>query len=134
MADYYTQMVVAPLIPKDLVTPEVDTMLTDFNITIESGSATEFYLYSDEYSGNAWGFSETGEEVHHSEDDLVAMFQDLIKASEGRLKWISLESAHTCSKMRSDGFGGSAVLITANKVRYMGTTPWIEQQISELGE
>lgn len=43
------------------------------------------------------------------------LFQDIVRRS-ATLKSVSIEAAFTCSKMRSDGFGGMAMLITADDV------------------
>lgn len=42
-------------------------------------------------------------------------FQDIVKRSK-TLRYISVLTAFTCSKMRLDGFGGMAVLITADAI------------------
>ena len=41
---------------------------------------------------------------------------------------LGLEIAHTCSKPRIDGFGGSAAFITKDNIRWGGTSAWLADQ------
>ena len=50
-----------------------------------------------------------------------AIFQDIVRRSSS-LRYVTAVSAFTCSKMRPDGFGGMAVLITANTVMGKSTS------------
>jgi hypothetical protein len=53
------------------------------------------------------------------------------------LRYVTAVSAFTCSKMRPDGFGGMAVLITADGVIGKSTSDIIEdflRDILEMGE
>jgi hypothetical protein len=58
--------------------------------------------------------------------------QDIVKRSR-TLLYISVVTAFTCSRMRPDGFGGMAVLITADAVRGKSTNDLIEEFLSEVG-
>ena len=58
------------------------------------------------------------------------IFQDVVKRSA--LDYIEVESAWSCSKMLSDGFGGSATLITAGDIEHMSTSDFLEQAIAKL--
>ena len=44
-----------------------------------------------------------------------SVFQDIIRRSP-TLRYVTAVSAFTCSRMRPDGFGGMAVVITAAEV------------------
>jgi hypothetical protein len=59
-----------------------------------------------------------------------AIFQDIIRRST-TLKYVTAVSAFTCSKMRPDGFGGMAVLITADTVMGKSTTDIVEDFLNE---
>jgi hypothetical protein len=59
--------------------------------------------------------------------DLVRIF--LCKFDE---KPWSFEWANTCSKLRTDGFGGGAGFVTKDKVEFFTTNHWIEDKIEEL--
>ena len=49
------------------------------------------------------------------------IFQDIVRRSPS-LRYVTAVSAFTCSKMRPDGFGGRAVLITADTVMGKSTS------------
>jgi hypothetical protein len=50
-----------------------------------------------------------------------SIFQDIVRRS-ATLRYVTAVSAFTCSKMRPDGFGGMAVLITADRVMGKSTS------------
>lgn len=58
------------------------------------------------------------------------IFQDIVQRSA--LDYIEVETAWTCSKMRPDGFGGAATLITADAIESVSTAGWLEQAIAGL--
>lgn len=133
MADYYSQAIFQPSIPKHLLTDEDRRFIEAFSITLEPDGEDKFYLYADEWCCNGYLDSEEldGEEIELTEDDLLNRFQKIIRRSSGELLWISKESAYTCSKMRPDGFGGGAIFITADDIQYSFTGQWLEERISE---
>jgi transposase len=59
-------------------------------------------------------------------------FQDIVKRS-GTLPYISIAVAFTCSKMRPDGFGGVAVLVTRDVICGKSTSDLLEDLISDAG-
>jgi hypothetical protein len=60
------------------------------------------------------------------------IFQDILRRSTS-LRYVTAVSSFTCSKMRPDGFGGMAVLITAETVIGKSTTDLIEEFLIEAG-
>jgi hypothetical protein len=58
--------------------------------------------------------------------------QDVVKRSQ-TLVYLTVVAAFTCSRMRLDGFGGMAVLITADAIRGKSTNDLIEDFLSEAG-
>jgi hypothetical protein len=58
------------------------------------------------------------------------IFQDIVRRSRS-LRYVTAVSAFTCSKMRPDGFGGMAVLITAAAVMGKSTSDIIEDFLNE---
>jgi hypothetical protein len=58
------------------------------------------------------------------------MFQDIVRRSN-TLRYVTAVSALTCSKMRPDGFGGMAMLITASKIMGKSTSDIIEDFLNE---
>lgn len=133
MADYYSQAVFQPSIPKHLITDEDRRFIEAFSITFEADGEDKFYLYADEWCCNGYldPVEPGGEEIELTEDDLLNRFQEIIRRSNGELPWISKESAYTCSKMRPDGYGGGAIFISADDIQYCFTGQWLEQRISE---
>jgi hypothetical protein len=60
-------------------------------------------------------------ELDFSDRCWETIFQDIVRRSPG-LRYVTAVSAFTCSKMRPDGFGGRAVLITADTVMGKSTS------------
>ena len=60
-------------------------------------------------------------ELDFTDRSWEAIFQDIIRRSP-TLRYVTAETAFTCSKMRPDGFGGMAVVITASAVMGKSTT------------
>ena len=58
--------------------------------------------------------------------------QDIVKRS-ATLKYVTVVSAFTCSKMRPDGFGGMAVVITADAIKGKSTDDIVNDCLDELG-
>jgi hypothetical protein len=58
--------------------------------------------------------------------------QDILRRSS-RLRCVTAVSSFTCSKMRPDGLGGMAVLITADRVLAKSTGELIEDFLEEAG-
>jgi hypothetical protein len=59
-----------------------------------------------------------------------SIFQDIVRRSAS-LRYITAVSAFTCSRMRPDGFGGMAVLITASAVMGKSTNDIVEDLLNE---
>lgn len=53
------------------------------------------------------------------------IFQDIVKRCEG-LDDIEVVAAWTCNKMRPDGFGGMATLITTDAIETMSTASFLD--------
>jgi hypothetical protein len=72
-------------------------------------------------------------ELDLSAEDFAFIFQDIVRRSP-TLAYVTVEAAFTCSKMRSDGFGGMATLITADDVLSQSTTGLLEQWLADAFE
>jgi len=59
-----------------------------------------------------------------------SVFQDIIRRSP-TLRYVTAVSAFTCSRMRPDGFGGMAVVITASDVMGKSTGDIVEDFLNE---
>src|SRR5208282_140743 len=67
-----------------------------------------------DFSGTSWEF----------------ILQDIVRRSS-TLRYVTAVTSFTCSKMRSDGFGGVAVLITADAVVGKSTNDILEDFLAE---
>ena len=68
-----------------------------------------------DFSGTSWEF----------------IFQDIVRRSV-TLRYVTAVTSYTCSKMRPDGFGGMAVLITADAIRGKSTNDILEDFLAEM--
>jgi hypothetical protein len=58
--------------------------------------------------------------------------QDIVRRSS-RLRYVAAVASFTCSKMRPDGFGGMAVLITAEAIIGKSTNDILEDFLAQAG-
>jgi hypothetical protein len=146
MADYYTPTVVEPTIPltailpierlflarvfseeiegetayycsddgaSDLITLDAEAVRTALETTnAETSSLAKKLL--DEHGEAILGDKEI--ELDMCGDQWADVLQDIVRRSP-ELDHLTVTMAFTCSKMRPDGFGGLAMLITANNIR-----------------
>lgn len=161
MADYYSQVVVRPDIPLTAMTGlERRILAAMFCEEVIGENAYYFAMHGPNdliyiETSDATSLLEADKSVASSVADLVrkeltgrdsleseleldmsaigfeAIFQDIIARSA--LEYVEVETAWTCSKMRPDGFGGTATLITAYAAESMSTTGFLEQAIARLG-
>jgi hypothetical protein len=71
-------------------------------------------------------------EVDMSVGSYEFIFQDIVSRSI-TLEYVSVVSAFTCSKMRPDGFGGMAIVITSDAVKGQSTLDFIQDFLAERG-
>ena len=57
--------------------------------------------------------------------------QDIVKRSS-TLAYVTAVSSFTCSRMRPDGFGGAAVLISADEIMDKSTSDLLEEFIEHV--
>lgn len=147
----YARAVVQPLIPAHLFTKFHIAILDAFEIFLEKrtdSNVERYYLYApdaphftafdhtfteDELADcdpAIIGFFENNKELY--EDDLIVLFQVIIKNSNGELPWVSIETSYLCSEMSPDGFGGSALFITADDMQFISTSQWLEKRIEVI--
>lgn len=77
-------------------------------------------------------YSEFDFDAQVDEVPYTLILQDVIRRSK-QLTYVTVSGAHTCTKMRIDGFGGFAAFITAEVIRWVSTDTWLEAQFSEVG-
>ena len=160
MADYFSQTVIRPDIPRTAMTMLEYTVLCqmfdhedvgdDVYFCASHGPNDLLYLATAEVKallaeeeGIGSGLADlVREEIAKCEPDDVELeldmsaigfegiFQDIVQRSA--LDYVEVEAAWTCSKMRPDGFGGAATLITADDIESGSTAGWLEEAIARL--
>lgn len=161
MADYFTTTIIQPNIPSADITPLERLILSRAFSAEEDGDGVYFFaeIGIDETPaiacaalsdalGAADRPSRASDFVRAELDactdrsgaidlDLTKtswerFFQDIIRRSP-TLSHVTVLQAFTCSKMRPDGFGGAAILITADAIRAKSTGDLIEEFMTEAG-
>jgi hypothetical protein len=161
MADYYQQTVVQEIIPDSDLTPLERLLLT--NIFEFHHKDDEWFFFAAETPSEvitvdrreleqALAASPANSSAHIYVTEKLAdtektpaeidldlsgtswefFFQDIVKRSK-TLNYIGVVIAFTCSKMRADGFGGMAVLITRDAIVGKTTGDFLEDMIAEAG-
>lgn len=161
MADYYTQTIVDQIIPNADMTPLERLVLTqvfDFEEdrdgiylfaeecprvqlsipapALKAAHAASAGARSRLPSRIARAIAAVKSKRAEVEIDLRAdsyefILQDIVRRSR-TLRYVSVVGAFTCSKMRSDGFGGMATFITAGAVKGMSTHHFIADCIADF--
>lgn len=163
MADYFTQVVVQETIPNADITPlerllltqmfsaepdgdglyffaadAVSDMITVERHALESALAQSLALgESHAVAYVAARLSDQDEDDSHIDLDMGGtswefFLQDIVRRST-RLHYLTVVASFTCSKMRPDGFGGAATLITAEKILGKSTHDLIAEFLTEAG-
>jgi hypothetical protein len=159
MADYFTPTVVQPAIPNADMTPlerlilgqvfeaEIDgdgvyffTSIGPSDIfELEASALREAIEASSGFQSTASDYvserlaslaaDEETIEIDLSGTSWEFIFQDIVRRS-ATLDHVTAVLAFTCSRMRPDGFGGMAVMITADSVRGKSTNDILEDFLS----
>jgi hypothetical protein len=161
MADYFSPTVIQPAIPAADITPLERLLLSHIFYAEPHGDSLYFYadegpadmIWLDRApleaalarSQSAAGWTavtlvtkqlarvpadNVEIELDFSDRCWEAIFQDIIRRSPV-LRYVTAVSAFTCSRMRPDGFGGMAVLITASDVMGKSTNDIVEDFLNE---
>lgn len=160
MCDYYTPTVIQPSIPAADITP-IERLLLDEIFTAEPDGDAVYFYAEDCPASLIWidraeleaaiavspgppGTAATvaAEQLAKADparDRVIIdvsgtswefIFGDIVRRSP-TLDHITAVSAFTCSKMRPDGFGGMAVLITADRILGKSTFDLITDFLAE---
>ena len=162
MADYYSQCVVSPTLPlADLTAAEKLILCNIFDSEVDDD---ELYLFAEigrntmielevpdmlaALAGTGIASAATrllskavaelpdGEGTAEIEidDGWIEIFREIVRRSDA-LTFVAIETGFNCSKMRSDGFGGAAIVITADTVDTMSTSQFIDETLTaRLGQ
>lgn len=85
----------------------------DFQYVIKDDS---LWMYTEE-SGNV--------------DEVAGFVQIFLREFHPTGYWC-MEWSNTCNKLRSDGFGGGAVFVTAEVISSLNSYQWLESQIEQV--
>jgi hypothetical protein len=160
MADYFTSTVVQPDIPLADMTP-LERLVLGAIFDIEESGGVVYFFARDGINDcpslpiaalrDAWvqadgtpsrlhdlvteQLAETAADAEALELDLSVegyecILQDIVRRSE-TLTHVSVVAAFTCSKMRADGFGGMATLITAKEIIGESTHGLLEKWLAD---
>jgi len=158
MADYFTPTVIQPAIPLADITPLERLLLSHVFNAEPDGEG--LYFYAEEGPADmvwldrapietALAQSPPSTATTFVTDQLArvpvdnveieldftdryweSILQDIVRRS-ATLRYVTAVSAFTCSKMRPDGFGGMAVLITGSHVMGKSTNDIIQDFLNE---
>jgi hypothetical protein len=87
-----------------------DAIPDEFQCEVEDGAV---WFYAEEY-GNL--------------DHVAQMVQQYLQRFGKPGDWWAVSYAETCGKMRLNEFGGGAVFVTADDMKFMNTYSWIQEQ------
>lgn len=163
MADYHSPTTVQPDIPIAAMTALELRLLCEL-FESERDDSTIYLFASENVADNAWinraelqALLDAGDERPSAIADVVRaelaanpsddeefeldfsligydrIFQDIVRRSSD-LDHIQIVAAWTCTRMRPDGFGGMATVITADAVESMSTASFIEGVLARLAD
>lgn len=95
-----------------------DNEILYFNAVIQPAEGAEHLWICSQDSGNV--------------DDVIAFSQAFLKAHRMPPEHISFEWSHSCSKPRTDAYGGRATIITQNRAYWINTGVWLERKLAWL--
>ncbi len=162
MANYYSTTVIQPTIPEADMTPLERLLLTQIFSADPDGDGLYFYAEeapadlitltraeieaaitaSNGTAGTAVTFvaeclsglppEQTEIDFDLSGTSWEFIFQDIVRRSP-TLRYVTAITSFDCSKMRPGGFGGMAVLITADRIIGKSTHDLIAEFLAEAG-
>lgn len=118
----------ASLGPSDAIGLSIDDLRTAFEVSAGIDSTTTTYVAERLAAAPA---GDTEIEIDFSGMSWEFIFQDIVRRS-ATLRYVTAVTSFTCSKTRPDGFGGVAVLITADAIRGKSTYDILEELLTEM--
>jgi|LakMenE18May11ns_1017448.scaffolds.fasta_scaffold9804178_2 hypothetical protein len=122
MANNYTQGTVTPSLSKDLFTEEDLELLKEdgYNYEDDYQDSSKYYFYIEEYYSG-----EFDEEI----------FQKILNSEKNKeydIKYIYVQAAYYCDKLRRDEHGGWCQIFTKDEMYYMNTYKFIQETIEAI--
>jgi hypothetical protein len=161
MADYFSPTVIPEIIPNADMTKLELLLLSHMFDADSDGDGTYFYSWqgpsdliwvngsalraalnaADKRSSQVRDYIEEKLKKSPADQDDIELdmsgiswefiLQDIVRRSS-RLRYITVTIAFTCSKMRSDGFGGMAFFITADAIKGCSTTKFLSDCLADI--
>jgi hypothetical protein len=113
--------------PSDAIALSIDELRAAFEASAGIDSTAATYIAERLAAAPA---DETEIEIDFSGTSWEFIVQDIVRRSQ-TLRYVTAVTSFTCSKMRPDGFGGMAVLITADAIRGKSTNDILEDFLAE---
>jgi hypothetical protein len=113
--------------PSDAIGLSIDELRAAFEASAATASTATTYVAE---RLAAVAADDTEIEIDFSGTSWEFIFQDIVRRSS-TLRYVTAVTSFTCSKMRPDGFGGMAVLITADAIVGKSTNDILEGFLAE---
>jgi len=113
---------------RDLVTVPAADLRTAFAQSANIASSLRDHLAE---AVASLGYSTVDVELDLSGMSWEFILQDIVRRS-ATLGYVTAVSAFTCSKMRPDGFGGMAILITPDAIKGKSTSDFLEELLADI--
>ena len=120
----------ASLGPSDAIGVSIDDLRMAFEASARADSTAATYVAERLAAVPA---DDTEIEIDFSGTSWEFIFQDVVRRS-ATLRYVTAVTSFTCSKMRPDGFGGMAVLITADAILGKSTNDILEDFLAEKND
>ncbi len=161
MADYFSPTVIPEIIPNSDMTKLELLLLSHMFDADSDGDGTYFYSWegpsdliwvngsalraalnaADKRSSQVRDYIEEKLKKSPADQDDIELdmsgiswefiLQDIVRRS-AKLRYITVTTAFTCSKMRADGFGGMALIITADAIKGCSTTEFLSDCLADI--
>lgn len=127
MANNYSQATVSPYLPASLFNEaELESLACACGLSADR-VGDQLYFNAEE------AFSEEGPDADCNHLYVLNVLQEKLRQLDAiEYPSITIQGAHTCSKMRQDEFGGFAHLITRDAIRSFSTWQWLYEQDQQL--
>lgn len=119
--------------PSDQITVERDQLLAAFeeSVTVADSRANELVAEHLRTEKREIGRDDRYVDIDMTEIPWTSVLQDIVKRSP-TIPDIVVTTSFTCSRMRSDGFGGSVLLITADAILGKSTSGMLDDLREEV--
>ena len=119
----------ASLGPSDAIELSIDELRAALDASAGIGSIATAYI-AERLAVTSRDDTDTKIAIDFSGTSWEFIFQDIVRRSS-TLPYVTAVTSFTCSKMRPDGFGGMAVLITADTIVGKSTNDILEDFLAE---